>query len=269
MFNRFLMILLLALPTGGCAYLADRGLDLAQSMDLSVGFSEGLDVNARITKVAQLGFGSYRGSYWVGLKDGVLDSWSEERSELGIGPFYTHEVFRSRGSRLLDIQYPLFGDPGFREFSFDLTHLSDRGLLDVGATVNAVLFGADVSVKITEILDFLCGLGTVDFLEDDVYSPSVRELSMRLSGDNARVRAAAARALRMRFDEDFGYRLYSAPEQMPARQIQAVRRWRERLQTLSSSPAPEEMGEAEAQEDPRELPPADDPRASDEGPREP
>ena len=227
-------LLALLLPAGGCSYMADRGLDLAQTVDLSVGFSEGVDVNARVTKLAQIGFGSYRGSYWLGLKDGLLDVWQEERSELGIGPLYVHEVFRSKGSRLLDIRYPLFGDAGFREHCLDLTHLSDRGLLDVGVTLNAVFFGLDAAVKTTEIVDFVCGLFVFDLLQDDAYTPSEAELSQRLGGESARVRAAAARALRLRFGEQFGYGVYGAPEQMPSFQIQAVQRWRERLGTLAT-----------------------------------
>ncbi|MFH0945417.1 MAG: hypothetical protein V2A76_09495 [Planctomycetota bacterium] len=240
--RRYVMALLALLPpAGGCSYMADRGLDLAQVVDLSVGLSEGVDVNARATKLAQLGFGSYRGSYWMGLKDGLFDVWQEERSELGIGPLYVHEVFRSEGSRLLDIRYPLFGDAGFREYCLDLTHLSDRGLLDVGATLNVVFLGFDAAVKTSEILDFLCGLFVFDLLEDDVYSPSEAELSKRLGGESARVRAAAARALRFRFGERFGYAQYGAPEQMPGFQIQAVQQWRERLGTLGSPVTPEEQ----------------------------
>ena len=228
------------LPGGGCSYVADRGMDLAQVLDLSVGLSEGIDLNLRATKLVQIGFGSYRGLYWVGLKDGLLDVWQEERSELGIGPLYVHEVFRSQGSRLLDIRYPLFGDAGFREHSLDLTHLSDRGLLDVGLTLNAVFFGVDGAFKTAEALDFLCGLFVFDPLKDDAYTPSSRELSDRLGGENARVRAAAARALRLRYGERFGYGLYGAPEQMPVSQIQAVRRWRESLGTLAEPVAPVE-----------------------------
>jgi len=232
--NRRVLVLWWAalLPFGGCSYVADRGVDLAQVVDLSVGLSQGIDLNARATKLLQIGFGSYRGAYWAGLKDGLFDAWQEERSELGIGPFYVHEIFRSEGSRLLDIRYPLFGDAGFREHSLDLTHLSDRGLLDVGLTLNAVFFGLDGAFKTAEALDFLCGLFVFDLLQDDAFGPSSKVLSDRLGGDNARVRAAAARALRLRYGERFGYGLYSAPEQMPASQIQAVRRWRERLGTL-------------------------------------
>lgn len=235
--TRILPVLLLAgLAAPGCAYVKDRGLDLAQTVDVSVGVSEGLEFNLRATKFVQLGFGGYRGLYWAGVKDGLLDVWQEERSEFGVGPLYVHEVFRGDGDRLLDIRYPLFGDPGFREIAHDLTHVSDRGLLDVGFTLNPVLFGVDLAVSPVELGDFLAGVARFDPLRDDVHSPSERELVRRLSGDDARVRAAAARALRLRTGERFGYVLYAAPEQMPPSQIQSVRRWKEHLGALTPDP---------------------------------
>lgn len=214
----------------GCAYVQDRGLDLTQVVDASMGVSEGFEANIRATKALQVGLGGYRGIAWFGLKDGVLDVWQEERTELGIGPLYVHEVFRTEGHRLLDIQHPLFGDPGWRDASFDLAHLTDRGLFDVGFTVNVIFIGVNLAVSPAELVDFVTGLATVDVLDDDVYSPSTRQLEQRLSGENARVRSAAARALRLRFGENFGYAQYTAPDQMPAWQILAIRRWREFLE---------------------------------------
>lgn len=220
----------LAALAPACAYVKDRGLDLAQVADFSLGLSEGMDANLRVTKVAQVGVGSYRGIYWVGLKDGLVDVWEEERTELGFGPLYVHEVFRSRGCNLADIEHPLFGDPGFREHSFDLTHLTDRGWLDVGATLNLVFFGGDAAFKTAEAADFLTGVLGYDLLEDDVFVPAKDALVRRISGEDARVRAAAARALELRYGEDFDYALYTVPGQMPPQQIQAVRRWREYLE---------------------------------------
>ena len=257
--TRRLSILLLAtFASPACSYVKDRGLDLAQTVDVSVGASEGLGFNLRATKLVQLGLGGYRGLYWVGLKDGLLDVWQEERSEFGVGPFYVHEVFRGDGARLLDIRYPLFGDPGFRERAFDPTHLSDRGWFDVGATFNPVLFGLDVAVSPAELVDFLTGLATFDLLEDDVFTPTERTLSRRLAGEDARVRAAAARALRLRTGERHGYVLWSAPQHMPRSQITSIRRWRESLGTLVSSEEPPAADSPTA--------PPEAPSASPEGP---
>ena len=260
------ILLSAALASPGCAYVKDRGLDLAQSLDVAVGASEGLGFNLRVTKLAQLGIGGYRGLYWVGLKDGLFDVWQEERSEFGIGPLYVHEVFRGDGARLVDIRYPLFGDPGFREHAFDPTHLSDRGWFDIGATFNPVLFGFDLAFSPVEFIDFLGGLATFDMLEDDVYVPTEAELSRRLAGGDARTRAAAARALRLRTGERHGYVIWSAQESMPRSQITAIRRWRERLGTLVP-PAPHATGATGATEIPEASEPIPaPPEASPGGP---
>lgn len=251
----FICLLLAGCMSGGCAFVADRGLDLAQVANLSLGLSEGVDLSVRVTKVVQAGVGSYRGLFWVGLKDGLLDVWQEERSEFGLGPLYIHEVFRDRGARLLAIRYPLFADPGFREYSLDVTHLSDRGWFGAGATANFIFLGVDASLELAELLDFLTGFAAYDLLHDDVHGPSPEELCFRLSGENARVRAAAARALRLRFGEDFGYVIYSAPDQKPAWQIAAIERWREFL-GFPAARAPREAEEALSPPAPETAPPA-------------
>ncbi len=255
--RRTLPVAALLLLSCGCAYLKDRGLDLAQSVDLSLGFSEGVDVNLRATKVLQLGVGSYHAPLWFGLKDGLLDGWQEERSEIGIGPLYLHEVFRHEGSRLLDIRHPLFGDPGFREHSNDLTHLTDRGWLDVGGTLNLIFLGIDVSFRTAEFVDFLGGIADFDLLDDDVYAPGDSALEDRILSSDARIRAAAARALRLRYGETFGFRIWTAPDEMPAEQITAVRRWREFLTTRDSAPANPPSSATPASSDPApQAPPA-------------
>lgn len=221
----------------GCVFMTDRGHDLAQTIDVSVGYSEGLEFNLRATKLLQVGFGSYRGIYWTGLKDGVLDVWQEERSELGIGPLYVHEYFRTEGSKLPDHAYPLYGDPGFREWAFDLTHLSDRDLWDIGLTTNIAILGIDLALRPAEIADFFTGFADYDLLQDDIMRPSVSTLLERLSSDDARLRAAAVRALRTRFGEKHGYRVYGASEEMPRFQVDAIRRWREALEARPVSSA--------------------------------
>lgn len=235
-----LVCLALAASTvGGCTpFLVDRGRDFAQVMDLSAGYSEGLCVNLRATKFAQIGIGGYRGIYWTGLKSGEFDVWMEERAELGIGPLYMHEVFRTDGCRLLDIRHPLFGDPGFREISWDLAHLTDRGWFDFGATVNLVLVGLDASLKPAEFADFLAGFAGYDLLHDDQVAPMTEALMHRLAGEDAWARASAARALQRRFGEDYGYEIYSAPNHMTDEQMRALRFWRMRTQEAPTPSSP-------------------------------
>jgi hypothetical protein len=210
--------------------MRDRGADAAQVLNLSVGWSEGLAANVRATKIAQVGFGSYRGIYWTGLKEGVFDVWQEQRSELGISLLYMHEVFRGDGATLLDIQSPLYGDPGFREYAMDVTHDTDRGFFDVGLTGSLVVAGVDVAVRFGELADLVSGFFGVDLMTDDLYAPSDEELLRRMAGDDGRVRSNAAWALQRRHGQDFGYAAYTARGQMPPFQIAALERWREYLE---------------------------------------
>jgi hypothetical protein len=227
---RSLSVLVLASLAGCGSFGKDRALDFAQSFDLAAGWSEGLDVNVRATKYVQAGIGAYRGVYWAGLKDGVFDVWMEERSELGVGPLYQHEVFRSHGKKLLDIDHPLFGDPGFRERSWDLRHMTDRGRFDFGATANVALFGIDVAFKAEEFGDFLAGWCGYDPLGDDVHAPEVDTILGRFRSEDARERAAAARALLLRTGEAYGYAIYTAPAELPRKQAEAIRQASEAAQ---------------------------------------
>lgn len=235
--TRLFPLLVLASLAGCGTFGKDRALDLAQSFDLAAGWSEGLDVNVRATKYLQVGLGAYRGVYWAGLKDGVFDVWEEERSELGLGPIYQHEVFRARGSKLIDIDHPLFGDPGFREHSWDLTHLTDRGRFDFGATANAALVGFDVAFKGEEFFDFFAGCCGFDPLDDDVHTPTLDALHLRVAGEDARVRANGVRALKLRGIKTHGYALYTAPREMPYRQQEAIRRIRDAYAQTTAAPA--------------------------------
>lgn len=256
--TRLFPLLVLASLAGCGTFGKDRALDLAQSLDLAAGWSEGLDVNVRATKYLQVGLGAYRGVYWAGLKDGVFDVWEEERSELGIGPIYQHEVFRARGSKLLDIDHPLFGDPGFREHSWDLQHLTDRGRFDFGATANAALIGFDVAFKGEEFFDFFAGCCGFDPLDDDVHTPTLDAIMLRVAGEDARIRANGVRALKLRGIKTHGYALYTAPREMPYHQQEAIRRIRDAsAQTTHSAEMTPPAGAAPAEPVPPETVPAD------------
>jgi hypothetical protein len=231
------LALALAAATFGCgSFGRDRAYDLAQTFDLSVGHSEGFAVNVRATKVFQVGLGSYRGLRWIGLEEGVFDRWSEERSELGIGPLYVHEYFRDDGERLLDYQHPLWGDPGFREHAYDFRQLTDRDVFDFGVTANVALVGIDVAFKGREFFDFCAGFFGADPLEDDVHDRSLDALRQQAFSDDAVRRRAALRALLLRTGDDFGYAVYTAPREMPRAQIDALRRLRDRLETGPAAP---------------------------------
>ena len=232
MIRRFILILSTCFPilsTCGCAgYFHDRCKDASEILELAVGDSRGFTLNLRATKVLQAGFGSYIGD-WAGLREGFLCTWTEERTEFGISPFYYHEVFR-KSDRVVNIRHPLLWDPGFETFLNDLFLITDRGFFEVGVTVNLVLFGVDAAVELAEAADFLTGLFGLDILSDDAYSVPAEELVKRLQSRSAWKRVAAARALRRISGRDFGYVLYTLPDEHTEAQVQARRLWKSWLE---------------------------------------
>ncbi len=219
------IVLVVLLLTGGCSgYIRDRLKDASEIVELGVGVSKGLCVNARATKILQVGAGGYSGM-WGGLREGVFCSWLEDRAEFGVSPFYLHEVFRTSDT-LVDIRHPLLLNPGYGEFLNDCCLLTDRGFFEIGFTVNAIFIGVDAAVDPAEAVDFLVGLFGWDLLGDDAFSVPVERLITRLQSRNAWKRFAAARALRRVTGRDFGYTLFTVRDEHTEDQIQARRRWR-------------------------------------------
>jgi hypothetical protein len=228
----FLLTGILVVSTCGCAgYLQDRLKDASEIVELGVGYSKGLTLNLRATKLAQVGVGSYSGD-WAGLREGCLCTWSEERTEFGLTPFLYHEVFR-KSDRLVDIRHPLMWDPGYETFLNDLFLVTDRGFFEVGVTANIVVFGVDAAVELAEVADFLTGLVGIDLLEDDAYDLPPEKLVKRLQSRNAWRRYAAVRALRRVAGRDadgdrvdFGYVLFTVADEHTEAQIQCWRLWK-------------------------------------------
>jgi len=223
---------ILILFTCGCAgYVQDRLKDASEVLEVGLGVSKGFTLNVRATKAAQIGVGSYSGD-WAGLREGVLCTWTEERTEFGITPFYYHEVFR-KNERLVGIHHPLLWDPGYEAFLNDFFLITDRGFFEVGVTANILFFGVDVAFELAEAADFLTGLAGLDILADDAYSVPPAELVRRLQSRSAWKRYAAVRALRRVAGRDaggdrveFDYVLYTLPDEHTETQVQSRRLWK-------------------------------------------
>jgi hypothetical protein len=222
----------LIVMTSGCAgYFQDRLKDASEILELGVGASKGFTLNVRATKAAQVGVGAYSGD-WVGLREGSICSWKEERIEFGLTPFYYHEVFR-KSERLVDIHHPMMWDPGYETFLNDFFLITDRGFFEVGATLNLIYVGVDVAVELAEAADFLTGLFGLDILDDDAYGVPTEELVKRLQSRSAWKRYAAVRALRRVAGRDadgncieFDYVLYTLPDEHTEAQFQCWRLWK-------------------------------------------
>lgn len=214
----------------------DRMKDLSEIIDVDGSISQGVQFQAHITQILQAGGGSTVG-WKAGLKQGHLDAWLEERDELGLSLLYDHELHRARGSCLIDIRHPLFGDPGYNSRFPELNLLTDRDLLDVGFGVNIIYLGIEVNVRTYEIADFFTGLVGYDLLKDDCYEVGLPELVGRLRSNDARTRARAADALRRRTGEDMGYVQYTVKDETVFEQREAAKRFGEWLKEHDSEPA--------------------------------
>lgn len=224
-----LIACLICIWAGGCAgYFRDRLKDASEMFECGAGYSMGVTVNARVTKLVQAGVGGYTGE-WAGLREGSFATWSEERTEFGVTPFYYHEVFR-KSDGLIDIHHPLLWDAGHEQFLNDLFLITDRGFFEVGLTVNTILVGIDISVELAEVADFVTGLVGIDILSDDAYGVSTDTLLKRLQSRSAWKRYAAARALRSATGLDFGYALFTVRDEHTEDQIQTRRLWKKALQ---------------------------------------
>lgn len=220
----FLPIIMFSVLQGCAGYLQDRLKDASEMVEASAGLSNGMAMNVRLTKLAQAGFGSYTGR-WAGLREGLFATWEESRMEAGFSPFYLHEVYR-KSKTLVDIRHPRPWEPGFRSYLNDNFLITDRGFFEVGFTANILFFGIDAALDLAEVVDFTAGLFGADLLEDDAYSRTPEELVCRCQSRDAWRRLRAVRALRRISGEDFGYTVFTVPEEHTRDQIQVRRLWK-------------------------------------------
>ena len=157
-------------PGGFGTYLKDRLNDFVDIFSLSLSVGMGADVNVRCTQAIQAG-----ALFWGGARFGFIGrmagGWSETTFEMGIPGFYVRsvEIIGNEGSSIkrMDTErgqslWQFCGDEGV---PYDEGY--DRKFWQVGATVHAIIIGADFSVNLMELLDFLLGWGTVDICRDD------------------------------------------------------------------------------------------------------
>ena len=117
---------------------------------MDVGLSYGVDLSARVTRAVQAGFGAYEGD-WVGLKEGRFAHWYMRRAEMGVSPFFFHEIYRT-SDRLIDISHPIFTTASYDEYLNDLWLSTDRGFFSVGATVNMIFGRASSMIRVSSSL---------------------------------------------------------------------------------------------------------------------
>ena len=147
-------------------YFLSRWYDLCDCVDFSVGGGPGFLINARATKLAQIGFG-YSDAYHVGFRGRSAGFWREKRKEVGVSLLYYQKIKRERITGWVE---------SFRSDKMDLdtsavyANAVDRGFTGVGVTVHALVL-VDVNVRPMQALDFVAGWFTIDILDDDTGHP--------------------------------------------------------------------------------------------------
>ncbi len=207
---------------GGCTMGAwrDRGHDLAQVLDASFSIGPGVALSARVTEIAQFGFGDFDGAT-AGLLDGRLVTAHEQRGELGVSLLHTYEYRRDQ-TQLLDVRHPHFADPGYDEHPLSWQMESDRHDLDVGIGVHLIAIGGSAALHLDELWDFVAGCFGLDPLHDDAFGPPIDELRRRALSLDAATRNRAFDALLRRGEPIHGYAIYTAPDARPSYQRRAM-----------------------------------------------
>jgi hypothetical protein len=212
----------LALLGAGCTAGAwmDRAHDFGQILDASITVGPGMAASARVTELAQVGFGDVRGmtAGWIDGRGAIAD---EERSELGVSLLHTYE-YRRESRQLLDVNHPRFGDPGFVEHPLSWAMETDRNDLDVGANLHVALIGVNVAFHVNEAWDFLCGCFGLDPLHDDAHGRPAEVVQKQALSLDATTRNRAFDCLLRRGIATHGYAIYTAPDARPSYQRRAM-----------------------------------------------
>jgi hypothetical protein len=206
----------------GCSAAAwkDRGHDLAQIFDASFSFGPGMAADVRVTELAQVGFGDFKGGT-AGLLDGRLAAASEERNELGVSLIHVYE-YRRESDQLLDVRHPRFADPGWDPLPLSWRMQSDRRNSDVGVGLHVAYVGFNAAFRIGELFDFVAGCFGFDPLHDDAHARTLEELREQACSLDPATRDRAFDALLRRGEPLHGYAIYTVPDARPVFQRRAM-----------------------------------------------
>jgi hypothetical protein len=213
----------------GRGYLADRARDFAQCLEFDGSLGTGFRAQVGLSGLAQLGVG-WSETATAGLRDGALGSWREDRTELGFGPLYLHEVdLEGASDAIVGHRTAAFGEPGFSSLPIEYWGgvWADRLPGDLAGGAHVFFVGASVRLRLVEVYDFLVGLVGVDPRGDDLRGRTKEELVSALRSSDPRTRRNADRLLRMLTGRGSPYRTYSDPDVVTAEQTEAVAAWEE------------------------------------------
>ena len=168
-----------AQPSAASTYFSDRGYDFLDMLGIRVGGGTTVYLRARLTKLAMLGGGFFKGKY-RGLHGRAVGRWREKRHEGGAlvlyevqyersdfcgNEFMCDETFLPRSSARPRRKGWLPIDKSAWELADDDHHWADLGL---GAGFLAV--AADAHISPFQMADFLLGILGIDIADDDARS---------------------------------------------------------------------------------------------------
>lgn len=158
--------------------MQDRSNDGAQIFRFNVGLGPGLLVNAQVTRVLQLGVGTYE-SRRYGFRDGHGWVWDERRYDMNlIAPIWGWEDVPSVLHGGMPVT-PLYGDQydrlppgeepggwGWAEMPLAIND-KNRGWFEVAANVHLIFVGVDAGIDFGEMADYVFGWFGLDLAGDD------------------------------------------------------------------------------------------------------
>jgi hypothetical protein len=170
----------------------DFALDLFDIFQLDLSGGEGLLVNARATKLAQVGAG-HEDVGKFGWNQRSLGLWRERRTEGGLSVLYYTDT----------AMVPMHGtstlfDRGYQIEDWTILHNEDHHWLDFGATAHVLFVGADANVSPKEAVDWAVGLLNIPMTLFPVHSLlGIRHDNIDLANDDT--------ASRLRKAHEVGY----------------------------------------------------------------
>ncbi|MBI3820588.1 MAG: hypothetical protein HY286_18000 [Planctomycetes bacterium] len=235
------IVIALAAPlVGSCAYLRDRGRDLARVVEFDGGVSTGFQAHAGFSHLLEFGAGYYSGARH-GFRDGGFVSVEESRGEFGIPFLYLHEVDQHVASGALagaSVARPL--DAGFVRYPLQWfsPQITDREVADFNVSVNFVFIGASFTIKPVAIVDFVFGCVGTDLRRNDLSKYTVDDLVPELHSSDALERKRAAQLIQeitgRRFPE---YRVSPSREVFGAEERAAIQQIEETVRVRLGSPS--------------------------------
>jgi hypothetical protein len=167
------------LATSGCAYMADRGGDLLDIVDIGLTFSDHLepDIGLYIDYFNIIPLGGSRidgkmlgiGNRRIGWMDYEHNSWGVVlcgTEQKGCGPFEAADPHQARRDQTDATERPRFG-AGLPRMIVDDNRPPFPNYIEVDRCLHLGWIGIYATARPLDLIDFIVGFTTLDFMGDD------------------------------------------------------------------------------------------------------